>query len=122
MKYLEMIFAFLIAVLAVTMWILMIEYKPSFGEIIEGCFVPYVPKGSLIALVGLMGCVIMPHNLYLHSSLVLDDPERKVDKRDDYELRKAMTYYWIETGLALLLSIFISLAIIVVFAEFYGTG
>lgn len=116
MKYMEILFAFLIGTMAVCFWILMIDYQPDVGKIVEGCFVPYVPKGSLVALVGLMGCVIMPHNIYLHSSLVLADPERKVDKRDDYELRKAMTYYWIETGLSLLLSIFISLAIIVVFA------
>jgi Mn2+/Fe2+ NRAMP family transporter len=34
-----------------------------------GGFVPQVPEGSLDSMIGLIGAVIMPHNLFLHSSL-----------------------------------------------------
>lgn len=42
----------------------------------NGTFIPSIPEGSLSAALGLIGAVIMPHNLYLHSSLVLT---RKID-------------------------------------------
>lgn len=38
---------------------------------IEGLIIPIVPTGAWPAVLGLIGAVIMPHNLYLHSSLVL---------------------------------------------------
>lgn len=43
---------------------------------VKGAIVPDIPKGALPAALGLIGAVIMPHNLYLHSSLVLT---RKID-------------------------------------------
>jgi len=40
--------------------------------------IPRIPEGALTAALGLVGAVIMPHNIYLYSSLVLS---RKVDLR-----------------------------------------
>ena len=51
----------------------MVEIAPKFSDVMYGCFVPYVPSGGWVALVGLVGAVIMPHNLYLQSSLVLEE-------------------------------------------------
>lgn len=73
MKPLELIFAILVAIMVVCFWINFIKIKPNALEVIEGCFVPYIPnkKDSWLSTVGLVGSVIMPHNIYLHSSLVL---------------------------------------------------
>lgn len=51
--------------------------KPDPLAVLEGTFVPRIPAGALGATVGLIGAVIMPHNLYLHSALVLS---RKLNK------------------------------------------
>ena len=40
---------------------------------------PTIPPGALQAALGVVGAVIMPHNIYLHSSLVLT---RKINMRD----------------------------------------
>ena len=43
-------------------------------DIIKGIFIPYCSNCSNTAVkqgLGLVGAVIMPHNLYLHSGLVL---------------------------------------------------
>jgi len=70
-RKLEFFFLVLISIMAITFCINMIFSKPNVGEIAFGTVVPTVPKGGLNAALGLVGAVIMPHNLYLHSALVL---------------------------------------------------
>ena len=77
-RKLEMFFAFLIAVMTVCFGINMIGSDPDYGEIALGAVIPRVPTNGWPAALGLIGAVIMPHNLYLHSSLVLT---RKIDHR-----------------------------------------
>lgn len=46
---------------------------PPQGEVISGMFIPWYSdydKSMLLKAVGIVGAVIMPHNLYLHSALV----------------------------------------------------
>ncbi len=43
---------------------------PNPGPIIKGLFLPRVPKGSLIMIVGLIGTTVVPYNLFLHASSV----------------------------------------------------
>lgn len=47
--------------------------KPDQGELLKGMFVPYCAgcgAPQLEQAVGIVGAVIMPHNIYLHSALV----------------------------------------------------
>ena len=51
-----------------------IMVKPDQGEILKGLFFPWCEDCDMAAvqqMVGIVGAVIMPHNLYLHSALVL---------------------------------------------------
>lgn len=69
-RKLEIFFAFLILTMAITFGV---EYgisKPDQVEVLKGLFIPYVPKGAWVQAVGILGAVIMPHNIYLHSALV----------------------------------------------------
>jgi len=67
--------------------------------------------------VGTIGAVIMPHNLYLHSGLVLS---RKISREKPRRVNDAIWYTRIESAGALLVSFFINLAIVAVNAnEFY---
>lgn len=78
-RKLEFFFLVLIAIMAVTFCINMVFSKPNVEEIAFGTFVPTVPSGGVNAALGLVGAVIMPHNLYLHSALVLT---RKLEMKD----------------------------------------
>jgi NRAMP (natural resistance-associated macrophage protein)-like metal ion transporter len=49
-------------------------------------FVPQIPDDSTNEMIGLIGAVIMPHNLFLHSALV---QSRNVDKNDKVIVREA---------------------------------
>lgn len=47
--------------------------KPDQGELLKGMFLPYCADcgtAELEQAVGIVGAVIMPHNIYLHSALV----------------------------------------------------
>ena len=60
----------------------------------------------------------MPHNLYLHSALVLS---RNIDRSNKATVKEANMYYAIESAGALIISFFINLAVVAVFAEaFFG--
>ena len=80
-----------------------------------GTFVPTVPEGSIGAALGLVGAVIMPHNLYLHSSLVLT---RSVVSNNYNQVRDAIIYNNIESGISLFVSFVISTTVIVTFVVY----
>lgn len=69
--------------------------------------------------VGLVGCVITPHNVFLHSALV---ESRKIDPDNEHRVREALRYYTIESTVALVAPFMINLFVTTVFAKgFYGT-
>ena len=83
-----------------------------------GLVYPRVPAGAWNAALGLIGAVIMPHNLYLHSSLVLT---RKIDHRNINALNEANIYNAIESAFSLFISFIISTAVISTFAVYMTT-
>ena len=83
-------------------------------------FVPSVPGNSAAVeqAVGIIGAVIMPHNIYLHSALV---KSREVDRSKKINKRDANLYFTIESAIALFVSFFINVFVVSVFAEaFYS--
>lgn len=47
--------------------------RPEQAEVLKGIFLPYCPgcgREELLQAVGIVGAIIMPHNIFLHSSLV----------------------------------------------------
>ena len=75
---------------------------------------------QLIQAIGIIGAVIMPHNIYLHSALV---KSREIDRKKVEEVKEANKYFFIESALALFVSFLINVFVVSVFAEsFYGKG
>lgn len=71
-RKLEMVFLFLLAVMAVMFGIQFVISEPDSLDVMEGIFVPKILNHKLLTqAVGMIGAIIMPHNLYLHSGLVL---------------------------------------------------
>lgn len=83
---------------------------PSAGAVARG-LIPTVPSyAALIVVVGIIGATVMPHNLFLHSSMV---HERSGAFPLDERLKRA-TFYGKETVLALNMATFINGGILVV--------
>ena len=112
-RKLEAFFLFLILVMAVSYFINLTTSEPDVGKMLYGTFVPTIPERALAAGLGLVGAVIMPHNIYLHSSLVLS---RKVDPKNKKQVREANAYNQIESAISIFISFTISAAIIATFA------
>ncbi|XP_014224947.1 protein Malvolio-like isoform X1 [Trichogramma pretiosum] len=117
LRKLELFFGFLITVMAVTFGFEYITAAPPQGEILKGMFFPWCKdcsSGALTQAVGIIGAVIMPHNLYLHSALV---KSRDIDRRQPKKVKEANMYYFIEATIALLVSFVINVFVVSVFAN-----
>jgi len=103
---------------AVELWLA----KPPLGEVARG-FLPTLeiarnPEMLYIAI-AILGATVMPHNLYLHSSIV---QTRKYTDSDESR-RDAIRFATIDSTIALMSALFINAAILIVAAGvFHGTG
>ena len=69
--------------------------------------------------IGILGATVMPHNLYLHSSLV---QTRKINRSDE-GIRSALKFNFIDTTIALNLAFFVNAAILILAASaFFRNG
>ncbi|XP_017759399.1 PREDICTED: protein Malvolio isoform X2 [Eufriesea mexicana] len=117
LRKLELFFGFLITVMAVTFGYEYVVSSPPQGEVISGMFIPWYKdydRNMLLQAVGIVGAVIMPHNLYLHSALV---KSRDIDRRESTKVKEANMYYFIEACIALLVSFIINVFVVAVFAD-----
>ncbi|XP_031607877.1 natural resistance-associated macrophage protein 2 isoform X1 [Oreochromis aureus] len=121
LRKLEAFFGFLITVMAVSFGYEYVLVKPDQGELLKGMFVPYCAGCGPVQLeqaVGIVGAVIMPHNIYLHSALV---KSREVDRKNKKEVKEANKYFFIESTIALFVSFLINVFVVAVFAQaFYN--
>ncbi|XP_044850962.1 natural resistance-associated macrophage protein 2 isoform X2 [Mauremys mutica] len=121
LRKLEAFFGFLITIMALTFGYEYVTVKPDQGKLLKGMFMPYCDNcgtPQLEQAVGIVGAVIMPHNMYLHSALV---KSRQVNRADKREVQEANKYFFIESCIALFISFLINVFVVSVFAEaFFG--
>lgn len=118
-RKLEAMFAVLIFTMGLSFAWMFADAKPSGKELLIGLLVPKLSSRTIRQAVGVVGCVIMPHNVFLHSALV---QSRKIDPNKKGQVQEALNYYNIESSAALLVSFIINLCVTTVFAKgFYGS-
>lgn len=91
--------------------------RPAQGALLRGLFLPSCSgcgQPELLQAVGIVGAIIMPHNIYLHSALV---KSREVDRTRREDIREANMYFLIESTIALFVSFFINLFVMAVFGQ-----
>ncbi|XP_004560317.1 natural resistance-associated macrophage protein 2 [Maylandia zebra] len=117
LRKLEAFFGFLITIMGITFGYEYVTVGPDQGQLLKGMFVPYCEGCGPVQLtqaVGIVGAVIMPHNIYLHSALV---KSREVDRSNKKEVKEANKYFFIESTVALFVSFLINVFVVAVFAE-----
>ncbi|KAL3837230.1 hypothetical protein ACJMK2_022599 [Sinanodonta woodiana] len=120
LRKLEAFFGFLITLMAVSFLYMYVHIKPDQGDILIGMWFPWCQdcdKDAIQQLVGIIGAVIMPHNIYLHSALVLS---RDIDRKDKEAVKEANMYNGIESSIALFVSFVINLFVVAVFAAAFN--
>jgi manganese transport protein len=100
--------------LAVEWWLA----DPSWSELATGLR-PRIDAASLYVAIGILGATVMPHNLYLHSSMV----QTRVAPANQAQCRQALRYSFIDTLIALNIAFAINAALLVVAADvFHSAG
>ena len=111
--------AFVIALLVVIALCFAVELalsQPALGEVLRG----FVPRAEVVTnptmlyiAIGILGATVMPHNLYLHSSIV----QTRAFEEDDAGKREAIRYATLDSTIALSLALFINAAILILAAS-----
>ncbi|XP_053926009.1 natural resistance-associated macrophage protein 1 isoform X2 [Cuculus canorus] len=117
LRKLEAFFGLLITIMALTFGYEYVVVRPGQVEVLKGIFLPYCPgcgREELLQAVGIIGAIIMPHNIFLHSSLV---KTRAIDRSKKEAVREANMYFLTESCLALFVSFLINLFVMAVFGE-----
>ena len=93
--------------------------QPELDKVLYG-LIPSMPnEAALYIAIGIIGATVMPHNLYLHSSLV---QTRKFD-RTPKGIKQAIKYNFIDSTIALNLVFLVNAAILILAAAtFYKSG
>jgi manganese transport protein len=121
-RYVEALVVALIVLIAGSFAVEMFLSRPDLGAVVAG----FVPRTEIVRnpdmlyiAIGILGATVMPHNLYLHSSIVqtrkyADTAEGKAE---------AIHYATIDSSVALMSALFINAAILVMAAAaFHGSG
>lgn len=121
-RQVEAIILALIVTIAACLFAELLLIQPDWHAVMLG-LVPSVSalssRDPLYLAIGILGATVMPHNLYLHSSIVLT---RKVAKNEKGQ-RQAITFARVDTIVSLLLALLINGAILVLAAAaFHATG
>src|SRR5438034_6959246 len=121
-RYIDAIVITLIAIIGSCFAAEPIFSKPSMTGILSG-FVPgphiVANQGMLYVSIGILGATVMPHNLYLHSSIV----QTRKFEQTPMGRRQAIKFATIDSSLALMFALFINAAILVVSAAvFHWSG
>lgn len=121
-RYVEALVIALIGTMMVIFTLEMIYARPDWFGVLAG-FVPHAeiikdPKMLYIAL-GILGATVMPHNLYLHSSIV----QTRNFGTGDTEKKGAIQSAYLDSTVALMLALFVNAAILILAAAvFYKSG
>ncbi|KAI5069664.1 hypothetical protein GOP47_0015965 [Adiantum capillus-veneris] len=118
-RKLEALFGVLISIMAVSFAWMFAQAKPSAGELFTGLLIPRIPSGTTSQAVAVVGALIMPHNIFLHSALV---QSRAIDITSSSHVKEALRYFSIESAFAIFISFIINVFVVSVFAKaFFGT-
>ncbi len=124
-RKLEAVVITLVATVAGCFIFEMIASRPDMAGIAGGLFTPRLPApisgdtGSLVIALGILGATVMPHNLYLHSSIV----QTRASDQSERGIAQAIRYNTLDTIIALGGAFFVNAAILILAAAvFHPSG
>ncbi|WP_195446534.1 Nramp family divalent metal transporter [Odoribacter splanchnicus] len=92
----------------------------DWGEAVLAWVTPSFPKGSMVVIMSVLGAVVMPHNLFLHSEVI---QSRQWNLEDDKMIRRQLRYEFWDTFLSMMIGWAINSAMILLAAAtFFKSG
>ena len=115
-RILEAIVTTLVILITVCLAVQIGLSKPESLDVMKG-FLPsaaiFTNQNQLLIAIGIIGATVMPHNLFLHSSLVLT---RNIVREDVAMVKEAINYFTFDSTVCLLCALFVNAAILIVAA------
>jgi manganese transport protein len=114
-RHIERVIIVVIGIIAACYLVELALVGPDWVTAARDAFVPRLDTAAIAVAIGMLGAVVMPHNLYLHSNVVLhrDQPS------DDEGRRRLITYEFGDTALAMGLGWLINCAMVIVAAAVF---
>lgn len=92
----------------------------DWGEAARSWVTPSVPQGSMLLIMSVLGAVVMPHNLFLHSEVI---QSREWNLKDEAVIEKQLKYEFFDTLFSMVIGWAINSAMILLAAAtFYKEG
>jgi manganese transport protein len=92
----------------------------DWGEAVISWIVPSIPAGSMIIIMSVLGAVVMPHNLFLHSEII---QSRQWNLEDKKFIRRQLDFEFLDTFTSMIVGFAINSSIILLaVATFYRTN
>ncbi len=121
-RYIEAVVGALIAVISLCFVLELILARPEWGSVLNG----FIPRPEIISnpnmlyiAIGILGATVMPHNLYLHSSII---QTRRFNLTPEGK-RQAIRFGTFDSTVSLMGALFINAAILILSsATFHTTG
>ena len=118
-RKMELFILSLISIIGLSFITEMFIVKPQISELIHGFIPSALNNNALYIAIGIIGATVMPHNLYLHSSLV---QTRRIERNNE-GIKEALKFNFIDSAIALNLAFFVNSAILILAASaFYANG
>jgi len=119
-RWVEALVITLIGTIVVLFGVQMVYCKPEYWPAFKNLLIPspsiVTNRDMLYIAIGMLGATVMPHNLYLHSSIV----QSRRYKRTPEGKREAIFMANVDSALALTLALFVNAAIVVVAAAVFN--
>ena len=119
MRKMEAFILALVGIIGLAFFVEMLFAQPNVTDLAKG-FVPSIPNNAALYIaIGIIGATVMPHNLYLHSSLV----QTRNFKRTRNDIGSALRFNFFDSLFALNMAFFVNAAILILAAAtFYQAG
>jgi manganese transport protein len=85
----------------------------NWNSAVQGWVVPSFPSGSMVIIMSVLGAVLMPHNLFLHSEVI---QSRQWNLKDEKIIKKQLNYEFLDTILSMVIGWAINSAMIILAA------
>ncbi|MDF2802867.1 MAG: mntH [Anaerocolumna sp.] len=93
--------------------------KVSWSEAVAGWTTVSIPHGSMPIIMSVLGAVVMPHNLFLHSEVI---QSRQWNLEDDIIIKKQLKYEFLDTLFSMIIGWAINSAMIILAATTFFKG
>jgi manganese transport protein len=115
-RIIEIIIMAFLAIVAISYITELFMAEPNFGKVAYHTFVPNLSMKSVYVAIGMLGATVMPHNIFLHSSLVTN---RLTPQTTISEKKKLFKYGVFDSLVAMNLAWFINASMIIMAAAVF---